>query len=63
MEATSVLTNVINAVGSLVTGVVSWVSSYLGMITQTGNEILLVFVLIPLVGLGIGILSRLFRVN
>lgn len=63
MEATSVLTTIINAVGSIVTGVVTWVGSYLGMITQSGNEILLLFVLIPVVGLGIGILSRLFRVN
>lgn len=63
MEATSVLAAVLSAVGSVVTSAVGWVGSYLGMITATGNEILLLFVIVPLVGLGIGILSRLFRVN
>lgn len=63
MEATSVLSTVLSAVGSVVTSAVSWVGSYLGMITAEGNEILLLFVVIPIVGLGIGILSRLFRVN
>lgn len=42
---------------------VTWCGSFLSMITATGNEILLLFVILPIVGLGVGILSRLFRVN
>lgn len=63
MTPTSTLATILAAVSSLVTSAVSWCGSFLQMITTTGNEILLVFVIIPLVGLGIGILSRLFRVN
>lgn len=57
------MASIIATIGNIVTGVVSWVGSYLGMIVAEGNEILLLFVLIPIVGLGVGILSRLFRVN
>lgn len=63
MTPTSVMGTILAAVTSLVTSAVGWCSSFLGMITATGNEILLLFVIVPLVGLGIGILSRLFRVN
>lgn len=54
---------ILTTITSVVTAAVGWTSQYLQMITATGNEILLLFVIIPIVGLGIGILSRLFRVN
>lgn len=58
------ITTAINAVGSLVTGAVSWLGSYVGTITASGNEVLLLMVVaVPLVGLGVGLLKRLFRVN
>lgn len=58
------ITTIINAVGSLVTGAVSWLGSYVGTITASGNEVLLLMVVaVPLVGLGVGLLKRLFRVN
>lgn len=54
----SILTNV----GLVVTSAVGWIGDYLTMITASGNEILLLFVLLPMVGLGIGLLRRLMSV-
>lgn len=58
------ITVLINGVGSLVTGAIDWLGDYVGTITASGNEVLLLFlVAVPLVGLGVGLLKRLFRVN
>lgn len=58
------ITVLINGVGSLVTGAIDWLGDYVGTITASGNEVLLLFVVaVPLVGLGVGLLKRLFRVN
>lgn len=62
MEPTG-LAAILAHVTSIVTAAVSWCGSYLGMITTSGNEILLLFTVLPIVGLGIGILKRLFSVN
>lgn len=53
---------IVSHVGEIVTGAISWVGSFLGSIMAEGNEILLLFILIPLVGLGIGLVKRLMRV-
>lgn len=57
------MATLITGVGSLVTGAVSWVGSYVGAIMQSGNELLLMFALIPVVGFGIGALRRLISIN
>lgn len=57
------MADIIATITTIVGGVVTWTGQYLSMITATGNELLLLFVCIPIVGLGVGILSRLFRVN
>lgn len=49
----------LTAIGQVVTAVVSWIAAYMGAITASGNELLLVFFALPLVGLGIGALKRL----
>lgn len=53
------LAAVIEAISTVVTAVITWISSYMGAITAEGNELLLVFFAIPLVGLGIGAIKRL----
>lgn len=58
MEPTG-LAAVIAAIGQVVTAVVTWISSYMGAITASGNELLLIFFALPLVGLGIGAIKRL----
>lgn len=64
MEPVSGISAAISAVGSLVSGAVSWLGSYVSAITASGNDILLLMVVaVPLVGLGVGLLKRLFQVN
>ena len=48
--------------GSIVTGAISWMGTFLGTITKAGNELLLLFVLVPLVGLGVGLVRRMLHV-
>lgn len=53
----AILTNV----GLVVTESITWMTSFLSTITASGNEILLLFVILPLVGLGVGLLKRLMH--
>ena len=59
-EASYALSNMITDIGSLVTGAVSWVSSFVGAITSNG--LILGFVLVALIGTGIGVINRLIHV-
>lgn len=59
MEPATGIAAVIAAISAVVTGVISWITSYMGAITASGNELLLVFFALPLVGLGIGAIKRL----
>ena len=52
----------LTAAGSIVTSAVGWMGTFLGTITAAGNEVLLLFVLLPLVGLGVGLVKRMIRV-
>ena len=51
--------DVITAIGQVVTATVTWISAYMGAITASGNELLMVFFAMPLVGLGISAIKRL----
>lgn len=52
------------AVTSFVTSAVDWLSSYIGAITASGNEVLLLAcVAVPLAGFGVGILRRLINIR
>lgn len=53
------MADIISAVTSLVTGAISWVTSYVGAITS--NDLLLLFVIVSFVGLGVGLIRRLIR--
>lgn len=58
MESTAVtLTNILSNVSSVVTSALSWATSVVTFITA--NPIVMVFVIIPLVGLGIGMVKRM----
>lgn len=53
---------IITAIGDLVTGAITWTTSYLTLIT--GNDVLVLFcIALPLVGLGIGVIRRLVRIR
>lgn len=53
---------ILKNVGDVITSAVTWMGSFLSEITAEGNEILLLFVLVPVVGLGIGLCRRMLRV-
>lgn len=44
----------------VVTAAFGWVSTAVSTITTSGNELLLMAVVLPFVGLGVGLLRRLF---
>ena len=53
------MADAISAITTVVTAVIGWIGQYMCAITAAGNELLLVFFALPLVGLGIGALKRL----
>lgn len=59
MEPVSGLAAVLAAIGQVVTACITWIGSYMGAITATGNELLMIFFAMPLIGLGIGAIKRL----
>lgn len=59
MEPTAMET-LLTSVTAVVTGAISWLSSV--VVAITANPLLLLFVLVSLVGLGIGLLKRVISV-
>ena len=55
------MAEMITTVSSIVTAAAGWAASFGEMIVET--PILMLFVAIPLVGLGVGLFKRLLRVN
>lgn len=53
------MASAITAITTVVTAAVGWVGQYMGAIMAEGNELLLIFFALPLVGLGIGVIKRL----
>jgi hypothetical protein len=58
--ASYAISNMISDIGSFVTGAVGWVGSFVGAITD--NPLILGFVLVALIGTGIGVVNRLIHV-
>lgn len=55
------MTTLLQAVTDIVTNSVSWITTTVGAVMQSGNELLLFFVLSSFVGIGIGLLMRFVR--
>lgn len=55
------LTQIISALTEIFTAAIGWVGTV--VTTITSNPLLLIFVLIPLVGLGVGLFRRLLNVQ
>lgn len=53
----------LSTVTSIVTAVVGWVTSFIGVITAEGNEFLLLMLLVPIIGFAVGILRRLIQLS
>lgn len=64
MEGTtvSVMATILTAITAVVNASIGWMTSFLGVITAEGNEILLLFVIFGFVGTGVGLLRRLMHV-
>lgn len=54
---------IVSNITTLVGGAITWITSYVTCITDTGNELLLFFVIFGFIGTGIGLISRIIRVN
>lgn len=48
---------------SVFTTVIGWVGTVGSTIMAEGNELMLLFVIIPVIGLGVGLFRRLLNVN
>ena len=53
---------ILTSATSVITAAVGWMGTFISQITAAGNELLLVFVLVPLVGLGVGLARRMLHV-
>lgn len=59
MEPVTGMAAILANIGNVVTSAISWMGSFIGSITAEGNEILLLFIIVPLVLLGVNILRRM----
>lgn len=59
MSEALTLADILGFVTDLVSAAVGWVSQYIQVITD--NPLLLMFVIMSVVGLGVGLLARLIR--
>lgn len=50
---------ILSSAGSMVTEVLSWIGEV--VTTITGNPLLLMFVVLPIIGLGVGLVRRIIR--
>lgn len=53
------MSTLITSITSIVTAAFGWVTTAVSTITASGNELLLMAVVVPFVGLGVGLLRRL----
>ena len=63
MEPVSGMAAFLSTIGSVVTAAIGWMTSWVGAITASGNEMLMVFIALPLVGIGITLIKRMISVN
>ena len=54
------ISTMLSDITSMVTSAVGWVTSFVGAITS--NQLILGFVLVALIGTGVGLINRLIRV-
>lgn len=57
------MSTLLSNITSVVNEAIAWMTSFVGAITATGNELLLLFAVIPVVGLGVGILRRMIKID
>lgn len=55
------MASILSSVTSVVTAAIGWMGSVVTSINASGNELLLLFTVLPLVGLGIGFFKRIIN--
>lgn len=60
-EVTNTMSTVLGYVGEVFTKALEWAGDVVTFITSEGNAIVLLFMLLPLVGIGIGFLKRIMH--
>lgn len=55
------MASILSNITLFVTEAINWITSFIGVITAEGNEFLMLFIIMSVVGLGIGLLSRLLH--
>lgn len=55
------MANLLTTISSIMTAIISWVQSVVNMIMASGNELLLLFVVLPVGLIAIGVVRRLIR--
>ena len=63
MEPVTGMAAFLAAIGSVVTAAVGWMGQWVAAITAQGNEMLLCFIALPLLGIGITCIKRMISVN
>lgn len=61
MEGAATISSIMGNAGEIVTAGLGWIGDVVS--TVTGNPLILLFVILPLVGLGIGLFRRLINVQ
>lgn len=59
-STTYAISNMLSDITSMVTSSITWISDFVGAITS--NQLILGFVLVALIGTGVGLINRLIRV-
>lgn len=55
------MATLLTTITSILTSIVSWVGSVINMITAEGNELILLFVILPVALIAIGVVKRLIN--
>lgn len=55
------MADLLSTITTIMTSIISWVGSVINMITAEGNEILLLFIVLPVGLIAIGVVKRLLR--
>lgn len=62
LTETTGMASILTSIGSIITACLTWATSIIGWFTTSGNELGLLFVLMPFVGYGVKYLRKLVRV-
>ena len=55
------MASLLSTITTIFNSIVSWVGSVITMITAEGNEIILLFIILPVALIAIGVVKRLIR--